>query len=61
MPLAERWDGTRWTILKTILKINIIGGELDGVSCTSATACTAVGTRPTGTGLAGSPIAIRSS
>jgi hypothetical protein len=38
--LAERWDGTSWTIQPTP---NPSGGSLSGVSCTSATACTAVG------------------
>ena len=42
--LAERWDGTGWTIQPTPAPVS--GGpfqELDGVSCTSDTACTAVG------------------
>ena len=42
MPLAERWDGTRWTILKTIFK-TLDDGVFNGVSCTTADACTAVG------------------
>jgi hypothetical protein len=43
-PLAERWDGTSWTIQSTTPTSP--GGEdavLNAVSCTSATACTAVG------------------
>jgi len=38
--LAERWDGTRWTIVPTPSR-----GEstLSGVSCTSPSACIAVG------------------
>jgi hypothetical protein len=42
-PLVERWDGTRWSIEPTV---NHGGGANEGlndVSCTSATACTAVG------------------
>src|SRR5215468_878468 len=40
--LAERWDGTRWTIQPTP-NPSQGGGGLSGVSCTSAAACTAVG------------------
>jgi hypothetical protein len=47
-PLAERWDGTSWTIQPTPSPSGEIGGAaggsaLLGASCTSATACTAVG------------------
>jgi len=41
--LAERWNGTSWTIQSTP---NPTGGsllQLNGVSCTSTVACTAVG------------------
>ncbi len=41
--LAERWDGTSWTIQNTPNPANVHGSFLSGVSCTSATACTAVG------------------
>jgi hypothetical protein len=42
--LAERWDGTSWTIQPTpSLSPNYFYTTLSGVSCTSATACTAVG------------------
>jgi hypothetical protein len=37
-PLAERWNGTAWSI-----QSNPPGQSLTGVSCTSATACTTVG------------------
>src|SRR6516165_50487 len=40
--LAERWNGTRWTIQGTPNPPQG-GGELNGVSCTSASACTAAG------------------
>ena len=40
-PLAERWDGSRWHIQPAG---RIPYGELEGVSCTSADSCTAVGT-----------------
>jgi hypothetical protein len=38
--LAERWNGTKWTILRTPAPS---GADLESVSCTSARACTAVG------------------
>jgi hypothetical protein len=43
--LAERWDGTYWSILYTPTPIGQgpYGSALSGVSCTSANACTAVG------------------
>jgi hypothetical protein len=41
-PLAESWNGTTWTILPVPLPSGT-HGDLKGVSCTSATACTAVG------------------
>jgi hypothetical protein len=43
VPLAERWDGTTWTIETTPTPIGARSTDLGGVSCTSATACTAVG------------------
>jgi hypothetical protein len=42
-PLAERWNGTTWTIHTTPKPTGSTEPELEGVSCTSATACTAVG------------------
>ena len=42
--LAERWNGTRWRIQPTLLPAGAESGTLFGVSCASATACTAVGT-----------------
>jgi len=43
--LAERWDGTRWTLQRTPA---LRQSTLVGVSCTSASACTAVGSSRTG-------------
>jgi hypothetical protein len=40
-PLAERWNGTRWSVVPSPRKRT---GSLNGVSCVSATSCTAVGT-----------------
>jgi hypothetical protein len=42
--LAERWNGTGWAIQATLNPSGAAGSFLYGVSCTSATACTAVGT-----------------
>jgi hypothetical protein len=41
--LAERWNGTSWTIQSTPNPAGSSKPELYGVSCTSASACTAVG------------------
>jgi hypothetical protein len=41
--LAERWNGTSWSIQPTPDQPGSNGSTLLGVSCTSATACTAVG------------------
>jgi len=41
--LAEMWNGTSWAIESVPLPSGGLGGALLGVSCTSATACTAVG------------------
>jgi hypothetical protein len=41
--LAERWNGSSWTIRATPDPTGATRSELSGVSCISATACTAVG------------------
>ena len=41
--LAERWNGTKWSIERTPNPNGASNSELDGVSCVSASACTAVG------------------
>jgi hypothetical protein len=48
--LAERWDGSTWTVQTTANPnpSNPGGATLWGVSCTSATSCTAVGSPPYG-------------
>lgn len=51
-PLAERWNGTTWTIQPTP---SPNGGGLAQVSCTSAIACTAVGVA---VGSGGTPLAL---
>jgi hypothetical protein len=41
--LAERWNGSGWTIRNPPMPSASIDGDLSGVSCTSANDCTAVG------------------
>ena len=41
--LAERWNGTRWSIRHPPNPAGASDVFLNGVSCTSASACTAVG------------------
>jgi hypothetical protein len=43
LTLAERWNGKEWTIQETPNPTEIKGVQLNGVSCTSSEACTAVG------------------
>jgi hypothetical protein len=50
LTLAERWNGTTWTIQPTP-NPNGQYSELFGLSCTSATACTAVGYHDGGMGV----------
>jgi hypothetical protein len=42
--LAEFWDGTTWRIVPTPNPAGAAGSGLNGVSCTSPSACVAVGT-----------------
>src|SRR5690242_18204475 len=41
--LIERWNGTSWSILASPNPAGATGSYLNGVSCTSATSCLAVG------------------
>jgi len=50
--LAERWNGTAWAIEPTPNPAGSTASELNGVSCTSATSCTAVGYYSASSGLA---------
>jgi hypothetical protein len=43
VPLAETWNGSSWTIDSVPVPTGIGNADLTGVSCASATACTAVG------------------
>jgi hypothetical protein len=41
--LAEQWNGTAWSVVATPNAAGSVGSSLRGVSCVSATACTATG------------------
>jgi hypothetical protein len=41
--IAERWDGTDWSVTPTIDYSHYPASRLDGVSCTSPSLCVAVG------------------
>ena len=41
--LAATWNGSSWAVETSANPANIYGSQLQGVSCPSATACTAVG------------------
>jgi hypothetical protein len=47
-PLAEAWNGSKWTILPTPT-LGTSGGSLNGIACTSASSCMAVGNKGTST------------
>ena len=41
--LVERWDGTQWSVQSSPMPPGAQGYQLNAVSCTSATDCTAIG------------------
>jgi hypothetical protein len=43
LTLAERWNGTSWSIVPTPNRVNTKNGILNGVSCAGPSSCTAVG------------------
>lgn len=49
-PLAERWDGARWTIQPTPSPAGTVSSSLQGVACTASRTCTAVGSSITRAG-----------
>jgi hypothetical protein len=51
LTLAERWNGTAWSIQSSATPSGSTGSQLYGVSCTSDAACTAVGNYDTATGV----------
>lgn len=57
VPLAERWDGSTWSIQTTPVPTGANFSILDGVSCTSATNCMAVGSYGTAPGNNSIPLA----
>ena len=50
VPLAESWNGTSWSIQEPLAPAEAKGSGLFDVSCTSSTACTAVGAYESSTG-----------
>jgi hypothetical protein len=42
-PFVERWNGTKWTLEKPSIPEGFQAAAFRGVSCTTSTACTAVG------------------
>jgi hypothetical protein len=57
--LAERWDGSNWTMQATPKPSSAVGSaSLSGVSCASAIACTAVGTYDSSTEFSYVPLAM---
>ncbi len=50
LALAEQWNGSKWATGTTPLPPGVNEGVLEGVSCTSASACTATGYYETSTG-----------
>jgi hypothetical protein len=53
VPFAERWNGSQWSLLSTPNLSN--GGALQGVACTSPSACLAVGSYRTKSNVSPSP------
>jgi hypothetical protein len=51
LPLADRWNGRSWSRLPLRVPRGAIGGALNGVACSSSTACIAVGTFTTAAGV----------
>jgi hypothetical protein len=43
LPLAERWDGTSWSVQPLPVPASAVRSDLNSVSCASASACIAVG------------------
>ena len=48
--LIESWDGSAWSIIPSPDPSTSVDSEFNGISCTSPTACTAVGFNSTGSG-----------
>jgi hypothetical protein len=51
--LADRWDGSQWSTTDTVDELTPAGADLAAVSCTTSSACTAVGSTSDG------PFAVR--
>jgi hypothetical protein len=51
LTFAEVWNGTKWKVESTALPAGATSTQLNSVSCSSATACTAVGSFDTSAGV----------
>jgi hypothetical protein len=47
VPLAEHWNGKKWSPQRAVVPAGAIASALDGVSCTSGSTCAAVGLEQT--------------
>jgi hypothetical protein len=50
-PLAEKWNGTEWTIQTTAVSKEVSHSKLSGIVCTLGEACVGVGSDVTSTGI----------
>jgi hypothetical protein len=50
LPLAERWNGRRWSVQSTPIPAGAAGAQLNVVSCGSRISCVAIGTYSTWAG-----------
>ncbi len=50
VPLAEHWNGRKWSPQKAATPGGVLGSQLTGVSCNSGSACAAVGIESLATG-----------
>jgi PKD repeat protein len=49
-PLAEHWDGSKWSLIPAVAPSGATASGFEGASCTTPTACTAVGWSEDGSG-----------
>ena len=52
LPLAEHWNGSTWKVQTPPAPAGSVGGGLSGISCPTASSCTAVGAFQNGHGYA---------
>jgi hypothetical protein len=51
LPLTEQWNGSSWTVLTTPSPAGAVQVYLNGISCTSASACTITGEQHSASGV----------